>query len=270
MPDGKGSWLAAHGLDTRVYVPNAVRRTRAHHSSAMRDGPIFVQKPKAEDIEENAPEVHAPKTTASGVKTAPVAIERELSPAGLARTVRQCCGSTGAMGSTALGARGRTRSRGGGSRGNSARTVRRRSGRSPLSTVRTVPPAFPAEHSIAGLGDRSEFWLGSRRTGSAPHGWACTCDRRRKGAGRSNLHPHRGGNHARSLNRRSGVRRGIPDLLNLDNAHPETIWRRRPLPLAPTISEQRPAPRQASKASAGSSTAPEPSPAEPATADDNF
>ncbi|MGZ3356157.1 MAG: hypothetical protein ACXVBO_15055 [Isosphaeraceae bacterium] len=47
-----------------------------------------MQKPKAEDIDENAPEVHAPKTTASGVKTAPVAIERGPSPAGLARTVR--------------------------------------------------------------------------------------------------------------------------------------------------------------------------------------
>ncbi|MGN6405285.1 MAG: hypothetical protein ACTHL9_12235, partial [Sinomonas sp.] len=121
---------------------------------------MFAQKPQVEDIDEDALEVHVPKTAAAGVKAVTVALERGFAQAGVARTVRSmlrvnqrggfdCPGC--AWPESITGARKPAEFC-----ENGAKAIAEE------STLRTVGPEFWAAHPIAELEGRSEFWLGSR------------------------------------------------------------------------------------------------------------
>jgi formate dehydrogenase major subunit len=126
----------------------------------MRGFPVFAQKPDVNDVDEDALEVHPPKTVAAGVKAVTVALERGLSQAGLGRTVRSmlrinqrdgfdCPGC--AWPESITGKRKPAEFCENGAKAIAEET-----------TVRTVTPEFWAQHSIADLEGKSEFWLGSR------------------------------------------------------------------------------------------------------------
>ncbi|HKU11182.1 MAG TPA: molybdopterin-dependent oxidoreductase, partial [Sinomonas sp.] len=121
---------------------------------------MFTRKPDVNDIDEDALEVHAPKTAAAGVKAVTVALERGFAQAGVARTVRgmlrinqrdgfDCPGC--AWPESITGARKPAEFC-----ENGAKAIAEE------STLRTVGPEFWAQHSIADLQGKSEFWLGSR------------------------------------------------------------------------------------------------------------
>jgi formate dehydrogenase major subunit len=121
---------------------------------------VFAQKPEAEDIDEDALEVHAPKTAAAGVKAVTVALERGFAQAGVARTVRgmlrinqrdgfDCPGC--AWPESITGKRKPAEFC-----ENGAKAIAEE------STLRTVGPEFWAQHPVSELEARSEFWLGSR------------------------------------------------------------------------------------------------------------
>lgn len=126
----------------------------------MKGHPLFAQKPDADDIDEEALEVHPPKTTAAGIKAVTVAMERGLSQAGLGRTVRSmlrinqrdgfdCPGC--AWPESITGKRKPAEFCENGAKAIAEET-----------TVRTVTPEFWANHSIEELDSKTEFWLGSR------------------------------------------------------------------------------------------------------------
>ncbi|MEA5453842.1 FdhF/YdeP family oxidoreductase [Sinomonas sp. JGH33] len=121
---------------------------------------MFAQKPDPHDIDEDALEVHPPKTAAAGVKAVAVAMERGLAQAGLVRTARSmlrinqrggfdCPGC--AWPESITGARKPAEFC-----ENGAKAIAEE------GTLRTVTPQFWAEHSIAELEGKTEFWLGSR------------------------------------------------------------------------------------------------------------
>ena len=120
----------------------------------------LAQKPQVEDIDEDALEVHAPKTSAAGVKAVTVALERGLAQAGVARTVRSMLRVNQRDGFDCPGCAWPESITGRRKPAefceNGAKAIAEE------STVRTVTPQFWAEHSVAQLEDKSEFWLGSQ------------------------------------------------------------------------------------------------------------
>ncbi|WP_415854053.1 FdhF/YdeP family oxidoreductase [Sinomonas sp. G460-2] len=121
---------------------------------------MFNRKPAEEDIDEAALEVHAPKTAAAGVKAVTVALERGLAQAGVARTVRSMLRVNQRDGFDCPGCAWPESITGRRKPAefceNGAKAIAEE------STLRTVGPRFWAEHPIAELEGRSEFWLGSQ------------------------------------------------------------------------------------------------------------
>ncbi|MGP5726773.1 FdhF/YdeP family oxidoreductase [Arthrobacter rhombi] len=113
-----------------------------------------------QDINEDALEVGAPKTTAAGVKAVMVALDRGYSQAGVSRTLRSML---------------RVNQRGGVDCPGCAWPESITGARKPAefcengakalaeeSTTRTADAAWWAEHSIEDLSDKTEYWLGNQ------------------------------------------------------------------------------------------------------------
>ncbi|MFD1213121.1 FdhF/YdeP family oxidoreductase [Arthrobacter sp. GCM10027362] len=113
-----------------------------------------------DDINEDELEVHDPKTAAAGIKAVTVAVDRGVSQAGVARTVRSmlrvnqrggfdCPGC--AWPESITGARKPAEFC-----ENGAKAIAEE------NTLRTVGPEFWAAHSIKDLESRTEYWLGNQ------------------------------------------------------------------------------------------------------------
>lgn len=121
---------------------------------------MFTQQPQAEDVDEEALEVHPPKSSAAGVKAVTVALERGLAQAGLARTVRSMLRVNQHNGFDCPGCAWPESITGRRKPAefceNGAKAIAEE------STLRTVTAKFWAENPISELEGKSEFWLGSR------------------------------------------------------------------------------------------------------------
>ena len=113
-----------------------------------------------QDINEDDLQIHPPKRAAAGVKAVTVALERGYAQAGVTRTVRSMLrvnqhdgfdGPGGAWPESITGRRSPAEFC-----ENGAKAIAEE------STTRTVGAGFWAEHSIAELEEKTEYWLGSQ------------------------------------------------------------------------------------------------------------
>jgi formate dehydrogenase major subunit len=127
---------------------------------------LFAQKPQPQDIDENALQVHPPKSSAAGVKAVTVALERGLTQSGLARTARSMLRVNQHNGLDCPGCAWPESITGRRKPAefceNGAKAIAEE------STLRTVTPKFWAENPVSELEGKSEFWLGSRGRISEP------------------------------------------------------------------------------------------------------
>lgn len=134
---------------------------------------MFAQKPCGVE----GAELHASKTSAAALKRATAALEPGFAQATVVRTVCVRCCEEPAQ-------RVRLpRVRVGGDHGpaEGCRVLRERGGDDrEEATLRTVTPEFWAEHSIAELEGKSEYWLGSRSRPLSGR-WRSTSVRSRRG-----------------------------------------------------------------------------------------
>ena len=119
-----------------------------------------------QDINEDDLQIHPPKKAAAGLKAVTVALERGYSQAGVARTVRSMLRVNQHDGFDCPGCAWPESITGRRSPAefceNGAKAIAEE------STTRTVGADFWAEHSIADLEDKTEYWLGSQGRISEP------------------------------------------------------------------------------------------------------
>ncbi|SDW00658.1 formate dehydrogenase major subunit [Arthrobacter sp. cf158] len=119
-----------------------------------------------QDINEDDLQVHPPKRAAAGVKAVTVALERGYAQAGVARTVRSMLRVNQHDGFDCPGCAWPESITGRRSPAefceNGAKAIAEE------STTRTVGAAFWAEHSLADLDNKTEYWLGNRGRISEP------------------------------------------------------------------------------------------------------
>jgi len=120
---------------------------------------FMTHKAPVEDINENNLVVKKPKTSAAGLEAVVVALDRGIAQAGVARTARSLLRLNQRNGTDCPGCAWPE------SQGhrktaefceNGAKAVAEE------STLRTVTPAFWAEHSIDELSEKTEYWLGNQ------------------------------------------------------------------------------------------------------------
>ena len=118
-----------------------------------------------EDINEEELEVHDPKTHAAGVKAVMVALERGVSQAGVSRTVKSMLRVNQRGGFDCPGCawpESDKKRKAAEFCENGAKAIAEE------STLRMVGPEFWAEHSLAELATKTEYWLGNQGRLSEP------------------------------------------------------------------------------------------------------